>query len=183
MYKKVIHTQPKFPQMSAECQSIIEALLHREPQQRLGAVDNGADIAGHDFFTGMAWEDLLAKRVRPPFKSKSAAADDTQNFHRAFTNQKAVDSLTNPTVLSTEQEAHFEGFTYVPQPAGLAAAASDEPGALSSGGGAAQQPSVPQAAVATDGADAAAGVAAMALNSGATGSGAGATADATPALS
>ena len=28
VYKKVIHTQPKFPPMSADCQSCIEALLY-----------------------------------------------------------------------------------------------------------------------------------------------------------
>ena len=120
VYKKVINTQPKFPAMSAECQSCIERLLHREPSQRLGAQQNGADIAAHDFFAGLSWPDLLARQIRPPFKSKSAAQDDTQNFHKAFTGQKVSDSLDKGSILSEDQERNFEGFTYVP---GLAASA------------------------------------------------------------
>jgi len=114
VYKKVINTQPKFPPMSAECQSCIERLLAREPSQRLGSHQNGADIAAHEFFGGLSWPDLLARQIRPPFKSKSASLEDTQNFHRAFTNQKPFDSLDKASVLTSEQEKNFEGFTYIP---------------------------------------------------------------------
>jgi serine/threonine protein kinase len=115
VYQKVIKTQPKFPTMSPECQSCIERLLNREPSQRLGSINNGADIKEHEFFAGLSWTDLLAKQIRPPFKSKSANQDDTQNFHRTFTQQQPIDSLSNPdAILSSEQEAHFDGFTYVP---------------------------------------------------------------------
>ena len=114
VYKRVLHTQPKFPTMSPECQNCIERLLAREPKQRLGSHQNGADIAAHEFFAGLSWPDLLAKQIRPPFKSKSASQEDTQNFHKAFTQQKPVDSLTNTSVLTSEQEKHFEGFTYIP---------------------------------------------------------------------
>ena len=46
-----------------------------------------------------------------------AAADsnDTQNFHKAFTMQKPTDSVANPSVLNDDQQAHFDGFTYVPR--------------------------------------------------------------------
>mmetsp|Transcript_17668 Transcript_17668/g.35587 ORF Transcript_17668/g.35587 Transcript_17668/m.35587 type:complete len:499 (-) Transcript_17668:473-1969(-) len=116
VYKKVINTQPKFPPMTAECQSCIERLLNREPKQRLGSVDNGADIRSHPYFASVAWEELLKKEVRPPFKSKSSSTTDAQNFHKAFTTQAPIDSLTNPDALLTqEQEAHFDGFTYVPK--------------------------------------------------------------------
>jgi len=140
VYKKVINTQPKFPQMTPECQACIEQLLAREPAQRLGSRDNGSDILSHGFFAGMSWEALLAKQVRPPFKSKSNAPDDTQNFHRAFTNQKATDSLTKETALAPEQEAHFAGFTYVPTnqtspPAPAAQPATPNVEALSLNGG------------------------------------------------
>ena len=136
VYKKVINTTPKFPPMTPECQGCIERLLHREPAQRLGSHQNGADgadIKGHEFFAGLQWESLLAKEIRPPFKSKSASSEDTQNFHRAFTTQKPIDSLTNPDVaITADQERHFEGFTYVPK-----AAATTTPGSAGPSGGAA----------------------------------------------
>ena len=31
----------------------------------------------------MAWSELLEKNVKPPFKSKSASQEDTNNFHKA----------------------------------------------------------------------------------------------------
>jgi len=115
VYKKVINSTPKFPPMTPECQSCIERLLHREPQQRLGVHNNGADIRSHEFFKDLSWEALMTKQVRPPFKSKSAGQDDTANFHKAFTTQRPIDSMTSPgNALTREQEAHFEGFDYVP---------------------------------------------------------------------
>jgi len=114
VYKKVIHTRPKFPAMSPECQSVIEGLLTREADQRLGTADNGADIKKHPFFLPQNWDDLYAKAIKPPFKSKSSNQEDTNNFHKAFTNQRPVDSLANASHLNDAQQANFEGFTYIP---------------------------------------------------------------------
>eukprot|EP00966_Prymnesium_polylepis_P021327 490469-Prymnesium_polylepis.2 len=70
VYKKVLHTQPRFPQMEKPCQSIIERLLSQDPAARLGIVDNGMDIKNHEFFRGLEWEALLTRSTKPPFKSK-----------------------------------------------------------------------------------------------------------------
>eukprot|EP00966_Prymnesium_polylepis_P248432 5743825-Prymnesium_polylepis.1 len=85
--------------MEDSCRSIIEGLLAQEPAKRLGNVDNGNDIKTHPFFAAplksdpksepVAWEGLLTKATKPPFKSKSADSSDTQNFHKAFTMQAA----------------------------------------------------------------------------------------------
>jgi len=141
VYKKVINSTPKFPAISPECQGVIEGLLQREPAARLGGKDNGADIKGHEFFQPMAWDELLEKKVKPPFKSKSASQDDTNNFHKAFTNQKPIDSVTNASHLNEEQQAEFEGFTYIPEASALSIADGETSGSAaggegSSGGGA-----------------------------------------------
>lgn len=115
VYKKVLHTQPRFPQMERPCQTIIEGLLAQDPTVRLGNVENGNDIKTHEFFRGMEWDGLLAKTMKPPFKSKSADLGDTQNFHKAFTTQRPTDSMANPSALNDDQQAHFDGFTYVPR--------------------------------------------------------------------
>mmetsp|Transcript_7366 Transcript_7366/g.12380 ORF Transcript_7366/g.12380 Transcript_7366/m.12380 type:complete len:522 (+) Transcript_7366:80-1645(+) len=118
VYKKVINTQPKFPQMSADCQSLIEGLLTREAPQRLGSKENGEDIKRHDFFAHQSWDDLFSKNIKPPFKSKSGNQEDTNNFHKAFTNQRPIDSVANASLLDASQQANFDGFTYVPKPGG-----------------------------------------------------------------
>jgi len=129
VYKKVLHTQPRFPErqpMERPCQSIIERLLAQDPAARLGGVENGNDIKTHEFFRGMVWDDLLTKTTKPPFKSKSSDQSDTQNFHKAFTMQKPTDSMANPSVLNDEQQANFDGFTYIPNEGPLNGA-SDQP--------------------------------------------------------
>ena len=140
VYKKVINTTPKYPLMSTECQSCIEKLLHREPDKRLGSQQNGTDIRSHEFYAGLSWDDLVAKRIRPPFKSKSASSEDTQNFHRAFTTQKPIDSVTNPdAALTADQEKHFEGFAYVPGSTPAVAASNGDDTSTATAGVAAVQ--------------------------------------------
>lgn len=119
VYEKVTKSTPKFPGMSPECQSVIEGLLQREPTARLGGKENGNDIKEHEFFQLMAWDELLEKKVKPPFKSKSTNLDDTNNFSKNFTNQKPLDSVSSASQLNEYQQAHFEGFTYNPEMAGL----------------------------------------------------------------
>uniref|UniRef100_A0A7S4ETV2 non-specific serine/threonine protein kinase n=1 Tax=Chrysotila carterae TaxID=13221 RepID=A0A7S4ETV2_CHRCT len=113
VYYKVLKTEPTFPPMSVECQTLIQAMLSREPSQRLGSGEGGsAAIRHHPFFAPQSWDDLFEKQIAPPFKSKASNQEDTNNFHALFTNQRPVDSLTSSAVLNAEQQAHFDGFTY-----------------------------------------------------------------------
>ena len=47
---------------------------------------------------------------------------------QAFTNQKPVDSVSNGTRLNEEQQAEFEGFTYIPDAANMSIADGDGTG-------------------------------------------------------
>ena len=71
------------------------------------ASPDSADIQTHEFFAAIKWDDLLNKVTKPPFKSKSQSADDTQNFHKAFTNQKPIDSVSNTSILNELQQQEF----------------------------------------------------------------------------
>ena len=43
-------------------------LLRKNPERRLGASERDADdVKKQTFFSGVDWEELLARRVRPPF--------------------------------------------------------------------------------------------------------------------
>jgi serine/threonine protein kinase len=47
--------------------SLLMGLLEKEPELRLGYGQNGvAKIKGHDFFRGLDWEALEAKKILPP---------------------------------------------------------------------------------------------------------------------
>jgi serine/threonine protein kinase len=97
--------------MSPECQHIIEGMLMRDPSQRLGGKSQSDAVLQHPFFRGQSWDDLLAKAIKPPFKSKTASLEDTNNFHKAFTTQRATDSGNHVAILNEAQQANFEGFT------------------------------------------------------------------------
>lgn len=46
---------------------LLRSLLQKHPYERLGAGRGAAEVRNHSFFAGVVWEDVFAKRVRPPF--------------------------------------------------------------------------------------------------------------------
>uniref|UniRef100_A0A665VKQ7 Ribosomal protein S6 kinase n=1 Tax=Echeneis naucrates TaxID=173247 RepID=A0A665VKQ7_ECHNA len=66
----------------------------------------------HPFFRHINWDDLLARKVEPPFKPFLQSADDVSQFDSKFTSQTPVDSPDDST-LSESANQVFLGFTYV----------------------------------------------------------------------
>uniref|UniRef100_A0A8C6M3W5 Ribosomal protein S6 kinase n=1 Tax=Nothobranchius furzeri TaxID=105023 RepID=A0A8C6M3W5_NOTFU len=66
----------------------------------------------HPFFRFINWEDLLARKVEPPFRPILQSADDVSQFDSKFTSQTPVDSPDDST-LSESANQVFLGFTYV----------------------------------------------------------------------
>merc|ERR1719285_1607662 len=70
MFLKIRSESPKFPtSLSRECQDLISRLLHKDPKQRLGSGKGEIeDIKKHQWFKEVRWDDLLEKKVDPPYK-------------------------------------------------------------------------------------------------------------------
>ncbi|XP_035767391.1 ribosomal protein S6 kinase beta-2-like [Neolamprologus brichardi] len=66
----------------------------------------------HAFFKHVNWDDLLHKRVEPPYKPQLQSDEDVSQFDTRFTRQTPVDS-PDDTSLSHSAELAFAGFTYV----------------------------------------------------------------------
>ncbi|XP_011896834.1 PREDICTED: ribosomal protein S6 kinase beta-2 isoform X3 [Cercocebus atys] len=66
----------------------------------------------HPFFRHMNWDDLLARRVDPPFRPCLQSEEDVSQFDTRFTRQTPVDS-PDDTALSESANQAFLGFTYV----------------------------------------------------------------------
>ncbi|CAB1316431.1 unnamed protein product, partial [Coregonus sp. 'balchen'] len=89
------------------------ALLKRNASLRLGAgPGDSSEIQSHPFFRHINWDDLLARKVEPPFKPFLQSADDVSQFDSKFTSQTPVDSPDDST-LSESANQVFLGFTYV----------------------------------------------------------------------
>ncbi|KAK3084952.1 hypothetical protein FSP39_021972 [Pinctada imbricata] len=101
------------PYLTNEARGLIKKLLKKSPQERLGgAADDAKPIKHHAFFRHMNWNDLLQRKVEPPFKPSVTSEEDVSQFDTKFTRQTPVDS-PDDTVLSESANRVFLGFTYV----------------------------------------------------------------------
>uniref|UniRef100_A0A8C8DMU5 Ribosomal protein S6 kinase n=1 Tax=Oryzias sinensis TaxID=183150 RepID=A0A8C8DMU5_9TELE len=101
------------PYLTQEARDLLKRLLKRTASSRLGAGPGDAtEVQAHPFFRHINWEDLLARKVEPPFKPVLQSADDVSQFDSKFTSQTPVDSPDDSTLSESANQA-FLGFTYV----------------------------------------------------------------------
>uniref|UniRef100_A0A1A7YG58 non-specific serine/threonine protein kinase n=1 Tax=Iconisemion striatum TaxID=60296 RepID=A0A1A7YG58_9TELE len=101
------------PYLTQEARDLLKRLLKRNASSRLGAgPGDAAEVQAHPFFRFINWEDLLARKVEPPFRPILQSADDVSQFDSKFTSQTPVDSPDDST-LSESANQVFLGFTYV----------------------------------------------------------------------
>ncbi|ERL83490.1 hypothetical protein D910_01698 [Dendroctonus ponderosae] len=99
--------------MTTDMKDILRRLLKKKPQDRLGAPpDDAKAIKKHPFFKHINWEDVMNKRIEPPYKPCVSSEDDVSQFDPKFTRQTPVDSPVD-SFLSESVNMIFEGFTYV----------------------------------------------------------------------
>jgi len=112
MYTKILSGELKFPTyISENAKSLLEGLLTRDPEKRLGS-NGGQDIKVHPWFAEIDWEKLIRKEIEPPFKPKVQGIEDISQIDKVFIAEPPVDSVPDQSVLS-ESAQNFEGFTYV----------------------------------------------------------------------
>jgi hypothetical protein len=92
IYDAILADEPLYPiHMPRDSVSILQKLLTREPEMRLGSGPRDAeDIKEHAFFKGINWDDVYNKRVPPPFKPTIKNEKDTSNFDQEFTSVTPV---------------------------------------------------------------------------------------------
>jgi len=120
MYQKILNGELRFPSfVSPEAQSLLEGLLTREVEKRLGSGPEGSNnIKNHAFFSGLDFGKLEKRLVEPPFKPKVKSATDTTQIDTTFTSERPQDSLVEHSLSETlERENNFKGFTYVAESA------------------------------------------------------------------
>ncbi|RHZ65053.1 hypothetical protein Glove_319g64 [Diversispora epigaea] len=99
--------------MSRDSVSILQKLLTRDPESRLGSGKNDAeDIKRQPFFKGVNWEDMFYKKVPPPFYPLISSPTDTSNFDDEFTKELPVLTPVN-SQLTADNQDEFRGFSYV----------------------------------------------------------------------
>ncbi|XP_022600210.1 serine/threonine-protein kinase N3 isoform X2 [Seriola dumerili] len=115
VFDSIVNDEVRYPRfLSPESVSLIQKLLQKNPEMRLGAgEDDASDIKRHRFFQGTDWNALLAKKVKPPFLPVIRAPQDVSNFDEEFTRLKPVLTLPRtPCVLTAEQQEIFADFDF-----------------------------------------------------------------------
>ncbi|XP_052248346.1 ribosomal protein S6 kinase beta-1-like [Dreissena polymorpha] len=101
------------PYLTNDARGLIKKLLRKQPHERLGGgKDDATSIKAHSFFRHIDWNDLINRKVEPPFKPSLTNDEDVSQFDTKFTKQTPVDS-PDDTVLSESQNKAFQGFSYV----------------------------------------------------------------------
>lgn len=92
IYDAILADEPLYPiHMPRDSVSILQKLLTREPDQRLGSGPTDAqEVMSQPFFRNIVWDDIYHKRVQPPFLPTIKNATDTSNFDSEFTSVTPV---------------------------------------------------------------------------------------------
>ena len=92
IYDAILADEPLYPiHMPRDSVSILQKLLTREPEQRLGSGPTDAqEIMSQPFFRNINWDDVYHKRITPPFQPQISSATDTSNFDSEFTSVTPV---------------------------------------------------------------------------------------------
>ncbi|ODQ52114.1 hypothetical protein SAICODRAFT_58541 [Saitoella complicata NRRL Y-17804] len=114
IFDAILADEPLYPiHMPRDSVSILQKLLTREPERRLGSGEgDAADVMAHPYFRNINWDDMYNKRVPPPFCPTLQSATDTSNFDTEFTREVPVLTPVQSVLTQANQE-QFRGFSYV----------------------------------------------------------------------
>nr|XP_055225380.1 RAC-beta serine/threonine-protein kinase isoform X3 [Gorilla gorilla gorilla] len=89
LFELILMEEIRFPRtLSPEAKSLLAGLLKKDPKQRLGGGPSDAkEVMEHRFFLSINWQDVVQKKLLPPFKPQVTSEVDTRYFDDEFTAQ------------------------------------------------------------------------------------------------
>jgi RAC serine/threonine-protein kinase len=87
LFREILLRPVQFPaNLSEPAKSFLNGLLVKDPSKRLGGgPDDAREIMIHPFFRGLNWQDLIEKKIPPPFVPEITSETDTRYFDCQFT--------------------------------------------------------------------------------------------------
>jgi len=116
VFDSIVNEEVRYPRfLSNEAVTIMRRLMRKNPEKRLGSSERDAeDVKKQAFFRTVNWDDLLMRRIKPPFVPTVRGREDVSNFDEEFTTEKPV--LTPPKdrrPLTTAEQELFKDFQYM----------------------------------------------------------------------
>ncbi|KAH8825090.1 kinase-like domain-containing protein [Flagelloscypha sp. PMI_526] len=114
IFDAILEDEPLYPiTMPRDAVSILQKLLTRDPTRRLGSSENDAeDIKRQPFFKDVNWDDVVNKRIPPPYFPTINGSADTSNFDEEFTKEQPTLTPVH-TQLTAKDQQEFNGFSWV----------------------------------------------------------------------
>ncbi|XP_017837320.1 serine/threonine-protein kinase N isoform X7 [Drosophila busckii] len=115
VFDSIVNDEVRYPRfLSLEAIAIMRRLLRKNPERRLGSSERDAeDVKKQAFFRSIVWDDLLLRKVKPPFVPTINHVEDVSNFDEEFTSEKAqLTPPKEPRHLNDEEQLLFADFSY-----------------------------------------------------------------------
>jgi len=114
IFDAILEDEPLYPiTMPRDAVSILQKLLTRDPNRRLGSgKEDAEDIKRQPFFKDVNWDDVFHKRIPPPYFPTITGSADTSNFDEEFTREQPTLTPVHGQ-LSSRDQAEFNGFSWV----------------------------------------------------------------------
>merc|ERR1712146_749785 len=105
----------RFPAyISPEAVQLLEGLLTRDPEKRLGTHGDFEDLKKEPFFNGIDFDKLFAREIKPSFVPKVTDDSDISQIDPVFTQEAAIDSVVESKLTDDmAADGNFDGFTFV----------------------------------------------------------------------
>ncbi|XP_062589666.1 serine/threonine-protein kinase Sgk1-like isoform X2 [Saccostrea cucullata] len=122
MYDNILYKPLRLrTNVSQSARQILDGLLQKEKEQRLGSKRDFQEIRNHNFFADMNWDDLDGKKINPPYNPNVSGQLDLKHFDPEFVREpvpasvgKSVGSCKLVSASVMEADNMFQGFSYVP---------------------------------------------------------------------
>ncbi|CAH2250249.1 serine threonine- kinase Sgk1 isoform X2, partial [Pelobates cultripes] len=121
MYDNILNKPLQLkPNITNSARNLLEGLLQKDRTKRIGAKNDFTEIKNHIFFTPINWDDLINKKITPPFNPNVSGPSDLQHFDPEFTEEPVPNSIgqSPDSILITasikEAAEAFLGFSYAP---------------------------------------------------------------------
>ncbi|XP_059194410.1 serine/threonine-protein kinase Sgk2b [Centropristis striata] len=113
MFENILHAPLQMRHGgSPAARSLLRGLLERDVTKRFGGSHDLVELQEHAFFTSINWDDLLARKVTPPFIPKVTGPCDVSYIDPEFTLQPVPASVNERCQPCGTNEA-FPGFSYM----------------------------------------------------------------------
>ncbi|XP_066196395.1 RAC-beta serine/threonine-protein kinase-like [Sylvia atricapilla] len=118
LFELILLEEIRYPRsLGPESRALLAGLLKKDPKQRLGGGPGDArEVMEHRFFAGIDWQDVVQRKLVPPFRPQVTSEVDTRYFDEEFTAQSIT--ITPPErydhldSLEHDHRTHFPQFSY-----------------------------------------------------------------------